>query len=105
MRKSFLAVLFALTGLLTAVSGCTYPNSKVEQGGPPSGIYFVQAPEAAQVYVDGESAGLAADFDGSERALAVSPGRHVVELKIDGTSILRQDIYVGDGTLFKIDAR
>ena len=46
---------------------------------------------------------LAELFDGTEAVLLVTPGRHIVELRIGASRIFQKDIYLGDGVVQKID--
>ena len=92
-------------GLMLAlmISACAYPSSSVTQGGKVTALYFDHAPVGAQVFVDGADAGLAEQFNGLEATLAVTPGRHIVELRMDGAEIFRTDLFLGDGAVLRVD--
>jgi len=94
----------SIVALVIMISACVYPSSNVVQGGKETALYFVHAPADASVFVDGVNAGLASRFDGSSAALSVTPGRHIVELRVGPTQIFRQDVYFGDGSILKLDA-
>ena len=51
-------------------------------------------PEDTNVYVDGYYAGIVDDFDGIFQRLRVSPGRHVITLKLEGFRTQRFRVYV-----------
>lgn len=89
--------------LALMISACAYPASSVTQGGKVTALYFDHAPVGAQVFVDGVDAGSAELFDGLEATLAVTPGRHVVELRIGGSEVFRKDLFLGDGAVLKVD--
>ena len=48
------------------------------------GIRLLVDPPEAAVFVDGDYAGTAGEFDGSNRVLVVSPGHHEIVLKLTG---------------------
>ncbi len=57
-------------------------------------------PEETRVYVDGYYAGVADDFDGIFQRLNVSPGRHTIDLKLEGYRDHSFRVYVpGDDTV------
>jgi len=89
--------------LALMISACAYPASSVTQGGKVTALYFDHAPAGAQVFVDGVDAGSAELFNGLEATLAVTPGRHVVELRIGGSEVFRKDLFLGDGAVLKVD--
>lgn len=94
-----------LCGLAMAlmISACVYPTSNTQQGGKETAIYFGQPPAGAHVFIDGLDAGPAAQFDGKEAVLAVTPGRHEVEIRVGARAVYEKDIYLGDGIVLKID--
>lgn len=86
------------------ISACAYPTSSVMQGDKQTGLYFSQPPAEAYAFVDGIDAGPAELFNGTEAVLAVTPGRHVVELRIGSSQVLQKEVYLGDGVTLKIDS-
>jgi hypothetical protein len=93
-----------LAALLIILSACAYPTTKVEQGGKQTAIYVANAPADAHLYVDGVDAGLAQDFDGVNATLAVTPGRHRIELRAGPTQILEKEVYLGKGMILEVVA-
>ena len=55
-----------------------------------------------QVYVDGGHAGVVNDFDGAFQRLYLSPGKHDVELRLEGYKTMRMAIFVSLGKTFHI---
>jgi len=51
-------------------------------------------PKQTEVYVDGYYAGVAGDFDGIFQGLDMSPGGHVVTLRLEGYRTITRNIYV-----------
>lgn len=98
MKRLFLSFAVML------LSACAYPLSSIEQGQDPSAIYFVGAPPGVQVYVDGVLRGDAEDFNGRGAVLQVTQGRHLIELRRGSETILRKEVFVGEG-LLPIEAR
>ena len=88
---------------LAWISACAYPSTLVSQGAGPSAIYFIGAPENAEVLVDGLSRGSVAHLDGHAGVLAVAPGRHHVELRANGSTVLQRDVFVGSAAQVKIE--
>lgn len=61
------------------------------------------SPEKAEVWLDGEYAGLADRFDGFPGYLEVEPGRHRLEFRYEGYRTLRIDLRARPGGLYRID--
>ncbi|HXB57088.1 MAG TPA: PEGA domain-containing protein [Vicinamibacteria bacterium] len=59
-------------------------------------------PDKTRVFVDGYYAGVADDFDGLFQRLHVSPGRHLITLKLEGYRTHSMRVYVGAGSTLKI---
>jgi hypothetical protein len=59
-------------------------------------------PKQARVYVDGDYAGAAGDFDGFLKRLPTSPGAHAVTLYLDGYRTVTKNVYVGPGATYKL---
>ena len=51
-----------------------------------------------KIYVDGLYMAEAHEFVGNKKGLAVLPGTHLIEVRGQGETILREKIYVGSGT-------
>ncbi len=60
------------------------------------------AREDIEVYVDGGLAGVVNDFDGALQRLRLSPGKHEIELKLDGYETRQMSIFVERGDTFHI---
>lgn len=68
-----------------------------------SGAVRVQVePEQTRVLVDGYYAGVADDFDGVFQRLYVSPGRHEIQLRLDGYRTHRVRVYVAADATMKL---
>jgi hypothetical protein len=96
LRRLALAIGILLT--VSVASGCSTPQTSVRATEENPSLVFAGAPENAIVRVDGIEAGLAADYSG-ERSLSVLPGRHVVEVIADGRVLLREEIFLGAGSI------
>lgn len=94
----FLVVVLGL-----GLSACAYPGSSVSQGGNDTALYFSSVPENAHVFVDGVDAGPAEGLDGAMAALRVTPGRHLVELRIGNTSVFKTELFLDDGVTMKVN--
>ena len=60
------------------------------------------AREEIEVYVDGGLAGVVNDFDGALQRLRLPPGKHEIELKLDGYETQQMTIFVERGDTFHI---
>ena len=58
--------------------------------------------EDIQVYVDEAHAGVVDDFDGFSQRLYLSPGKHEIEIRLDGYETLRLAILVSPGNTYHI---
>ncbi len=58
--------------------------------------------EDIQVYVDEAHAGVVDDFDGFSQRLYLSPGKHEIEIRLDGYETLRLAILVSTGNTYHI---
>ena len=58
--------------------------------------------EDIQVYVDEAHAGVVDDFDGFSQRLYLSPGKHEIEIRLDGYETLRLAILVSPGDTYHI---
>jgi len=68
------------------------PNSSIY-----GGVSLEITPNNAEVYVDGEYAGLVQDFDGTQEPLTLTPGQHRLEIRADGYEPLVLDVNVNPG--------
>ncbi len=60
------------------------------------------SPEEAEVYVDGEYAGIADDYDGFPDYLALDPGRHTLTFRLEGHRSLSRTIKVPRGAVLRL---
>jgi hypothetical protein len=60
-------------------------------------------PRSAQVYVDGQFAGLVDEFDGSFQRLNVEIGRHEIQVYQEGYRTLKREVLFTRGTTVKIE--
>jgi hypothetical protein len=76
--------------------GTMYHYAQRETGS----IRVLVDPSEARVYVDGYYAGIVDDYDGLFQRLNVAPGRHEIQLKLEGYKTHRMRVYVSsEGTL------
>ena len=61
------------------------------------------SPEEAEVYVDGEFIGIADDFDGFPRYLALEPGEHTLSFKAEGRRTVTRDVTARRGVIIDLD--
>ncbi len=61
------------------------------------GVRLRIRPRDAQVFVDGNYAGLVDDFDGSFQQLRLEPGGHKIEIRMPGFEDLEMDVHVQPG--------
>jgi len=73
-----------------------YPQNSVtaQPNTPYGGVQFEDAPRNAQVFVDGAYAGLTDDFEGSNRHLNLTAGRHEIEIRPNGQQPVAFDVNV-----------
>jgi hypothetical protein len=106
MRKTdmrFVPVLIGVVALFCAalLPGC-YPKSQVYGVGNEGGLVFDVNPPEAEVVLDGVAQGPASSFP-QDRYLKVSPGRHLLELRLAGYETYSREIFVSN-SLLRIEA-
>lgn len=82
--------------------GYQYPRPSTYVGVAPGvstygGIAFEITPPNAEVYVDGQYAGVAGDFSPNYAPLALEPGAHRIELRAQGYAPIVFDVNVAPG--------
>lgn len=103
MRRSIVrfVALHSLVALLLAgavlLGGC-YPRSQVYGVGNEAGLVFNVNPPEAEVVLDGVAQGPASAFT-EERYLKVSPGKHVLELRLPGYETYKREFYMANSLL------
>ena len=85
--------------ILFLVIGCAYPSSDVRVTDERPKIAVKNAPPNAIVYVDSLRMGLASKFNGDPGVLLVEPGRHKIEIKSEGRTLLSDDVFLGESAL------
>lgn len=103
MRKSIARAvkLLSLVALLLAgvvlLGGC-YPKSQVYGVGNEAGLVFNVNPPEAGVVLDGVAQGPASAFT-EDRYLKVSPGKHLLELRLPGYETYTREFYMANSLL------
>jgi hypothetical protein len=85
--------------ILFLIIGCAYPSSDVRVTDERPKIAVKNAPENAVIYVDGLKMGLASKFNGDSSVLLLEPGRHKIEIKSGGRTLVSEDVFLGDSAL------
>lgn len=91
---SFAVILFFAVVL---IGGC-YPRSQVYGVGNEGGLVFNVNPPEAEVVIDGVAQGPASAFT-EERYLKVSPGKHLLELRLPGYETYSREFYTANSLL------
>lgn len=91
-----------LLAILALCLACAYPESSTRGTVESPALVVVGAPAGAILLIDGIAAGPAADFSG-KKSLAVLPGRHLVELQLDGRSLVRREVFVDSQGIKTVD--
>ena len=60
-------------------------------------------PEETEVYVDGYYAGVVDSYDGFFQRLSLPPGRHDIELRLEGYRSIQEQVYLGVGQTYRIE--
>lgn len=94
-----LAVMLLAAAVL--LGGC-YPKSQVYGVGNEGGLVFNVNPPEAEVFLDGVGQGASSGYT-EDRYLKVSPGKHVLELRLGGYETYSREIYVAS-SLLRIEA-
>jgi hypothetical protein len=75
-----------------------YPSGSVNvMPNNTGGLSFDISPSSAAIYVDGQYAGAAADYSSTMPPLALTPGRHYIDIRADGFEpiVFDADVLVG----------
>ncbi|MGQ9695967.1 MAG: PEGA domain-containing protein [Thermodesulfobacteriota bacterium] len=89
MKKFILLLL-----LLALVGGCGYPKETLRGVGHEGFLFIVANPDDAEVFIDGERMGLAADFE--RDPIELRSGTHKVEIRKPGYLADVRDVFVGN---------
>ena len=79
------------------LAGCQYPIATVSTVDAPPLLRVLGASPNAIVAVDGQSAGSAAAFGAGGKALAITHGTHLVEIRDGGSILFSSPVYFGEG--------
>ncbi len=60
-------------------------------------------PEETEVYVDGYYAGVVDSYDGFFQRLSLPPGRHDIELRLEGYRSIEEQVYLAVGQTYRIE--
>lgn len=92
MRKLLAAAALAL-------AACAMPSTTVRTTDTRPSLAVEGAPRGSHLFVDGNSVGEAAAYDGRPAVLLVEPGTHVVDVRdTSGKVIFRQTVFVESET-------
>lgn len=93
MKALRIVVVMLAAGALAAC--IRYPSTDIRTTDERPTIAFTGAPEGAQIFVDDVAMGSASRFDGVTESLLVEPGNHVVEVRLDGRTLLSRRVHLG----------
>jgi hypothetical protein len=82
--------------LLLCVSGCSWFHRK-PHAPDPTELIVVGAPVGSLVFVDGVQAGQAKEVANRPQEVEVTPGTHVLEVRVEDTVTYRENAYVTPG--------
>ncbi len=71
-------------------------------GYPVSSVRIEVTQRDAKVFVDGYFAGIVDDYDGTFQRLRVQPGRHDIQLWLEGYRSIKQSVYLSPDSTYKI---
>lgn len=86
------------------LAGCTANPSVVSSGGTRPTLKISGAPEQSVLLVDGKEMGAASAFAGPD-VLRIEDGAHLVEIRLGGSIVHREHVFVGSGENKTIDVR
>jgi len=86
------------TILLLLLAACTYPQATVSTITAAPTLKIVGASQTAELFVDGQAAGLARTFGEGGQVLSVPHGTHRVEVRDGGALVYGSDVYFGTDT-------
>jgi len=93
----FLSLAALLLAGAVLLAGC-YPRSQVYGVGNEAGLVFNVNPPEVEVVIDGVAQGPASGFT-EDRYLKVSPGKHVLELRLAGYETYTREFYMANSLL------
>jgi hypothetical protein len=90
--RIFLALAMTLASCQPPRTGVSIPNE-----GPR--LVILSAPPGAVLFLDSKAVGEAHRFDGKPEVLQVEVGTHLVEIRLNGTVIWSQKVFLGSSEL------
>jgi uncharacterized lipoprotein YajG len=87
--------ILALVTAVLLLGSCAMPSTTVRTGATRPSLAVAGAPSGSFLYVDGQTAGSAAAYNGHPNVLLVEPGTHDVEIR-DGSGrvVYQQRVFV-----------
>lgn len=88
--------LFLLLGIVL-LTACAMPQTSVRTGSAPPTLIVKGAPAGSILVVDGLTMGIASQFDGNPKTLAVLEGTHQVEVRLGSNVVYKEKAFVSGG--------
>jgi len=98
MSRNLFTILSAAL-LLSGLAGCSEPTRSAHALDQKAQLAVVNAPETAEILVDGVSAGQARAYDGLSSTLALPGGTHRVEIRVGSQLLYSQSVFMGEGAI------
>ena len=95
-------VVASVAGLTMPVESSQYPYPPPPSYVPGSAIRFEITPKQAEVFADGNFAGIVDEFDGVFQRLYLPSGQHEITIYRDGFRTVHQTVYLTPNASFKI---
>jgi hypothetical protein len=77
--------------LAVLLTGCSWFHGKKPIAPPPAEFIVTGAPEGSLLFVDGVQAGPAKEAGNQSQIVQVSPGTHILEVKVGDAVVYRED--------------
>lgn len=82
---------------LVLLAGCALPQTTVRSGSSAPGLTVSGAPSGSVLFVDGIQVGMAPEFDGKPKVLAVLDGVHQVEIRQGSVVVYSEKVFFSNG--------
>ncbi|MGE0190287.1 MAG: hypothetical protein AB7Q04_13505 [Steroidobacteraceae bacterium] len=79
------------------MSACTLPQTTVQSGSSSPGLTVSGAPSGSLLFIDGLQVGLATEFNGRPKVLAVLDGVHQIEIRQGSAVIYSEKAFFSNG--------
>ncbi len=99
---AFVVVVASVARLTMPVEASQYPYPPPPSYVPGSAIRFEITPKQAEVFADGNFAGIVDEFDGVFQRLYLPSGQHEITIYRDGFRTVHQTVYLTPNQSFKI---